>query len=166
MDIHTMGAWGELLGGISGTVAAFGVILTLLYLARQIHQNTDHVRAQVAHGLMTALRDQGIPVRESKETSEMYYRALAGLEDLTDSERWRFESINTGFFRVVEEVYLHHEAGRLEDPYWDSLCGQLKNVLGVPGIREDWERTGNNYNPEFREFAARLYARPTSTEAQ
>jgi hypothetical protein len=93
MDIQTIGAWGEILGGVSGTVAAFGVILTLLYLARQIHQNTDHVRAQVAHGLMTALREQGDAVKQSKETADMYYRAWVGLENLTDGERWQFESI-------------------------------------------------------------------------
>jgi len=30
---------GKILGGLRGAVAAVGVILTLLYLARQIHQN-------------------------------------------------------------------------------------------------------------------------------
>ncbi len=32
MDIQIIGAWGELLGGIGGLVAAFGIIATLLYL--------------------------------------------------------------------------------------------------------------------------------------
>ena len=36
MEIQTLWAWAEFLGGISGLVAAIGVIATLLYLARQI----------------------------------------------------------------------------------------------------------------------------------
>lgn len=157
MDIQTMGAWGELLGGISGTVAALAVILSLLYLVRQIKQNTDQTRAQVAHGLMTALRDQGEAVKQSKETSDMYYRAWTGSEKLTGGERWQFKAINTGFFRVFEEAYLHHKAGRLEDVYWDSLSGQLTMVLGIPSIREDWEESADNYDPQFKEFVACLY---------
>ena len=39
MDIQLLGAWGELIGGIGGLVAALGVVVTLLYLARQIQQD-------------------------------------------------------------------------------------------------------------------------------
>ena len=45
MDIQSLGAWGEFLGGISGILAAIGVISTLLYLARQIQQNTKSVQS-------------------------------------------------------------------------------------------------------------------------
>jgi hypothetical protein len=43
MEIDALGAWGEFIGGISGLLAAVGVIATLLYLARQVQQNTNSV---------------------------------------------------------------------------------------------------------------------------
>lgn len=50
MDIQVIAAWGELAGGISGVVAAIGVIATLLYLARQVRDNTKSVQS-TAYGV-------------------------------------------------------------------------------------------------------------------
>ena len=159
MDINVIGAWGEFLGGISGLVAAVGVIFTLLYLARQIHQNTDQARAQIAHGLMTALRAQGEVLKREAE-AELYFKGLFEPDALSEREQWQCSSINNGFFRVFEEAFLHHRAGRLEDEYWLSLSGQLARVLSVPGIRRDWDRLnghiGNNFNSEFVNYGNSL----------
>ena len=129
MELEIIAAWGEFLGGIAGVVAAIGVIATLLYLTRQIRQNTVQIRTQVAHGVMTALRSQADSTRNSAEIAEMYYRGLGGLDRLSDAEQFHFNSINVGFYRVFEEAYLHHKVGRLEDAYWNSLSGQLRNVF-------------------------------------
>ncbi len=45
MDIQVLGAWGEFIGGVSGILAAVGVIVTLLYLARQVQDNTKSVQS-------------------------------------------------------------------------------------------------------------------------
>jgi hypothetical protein len=158
LDIQTLGAWGELLGGISGLAAAVGVILTLLYLARQIHQNTDQTRAQIAHGLMTALRGQGDVLKRDAE-AEVYFKGMFGTDELSDLEEWQCRNINNGFFRVFEEAYLHHRAGRLEDAYWDSLSGQLSMVLAIPFIRRDWDLLssgGDRFNTKFIEYGNSL----------
>ena len=42
MDITTLAAWGEFLGGI-------GVIVSLIYLASQIRQNSRLLRAHPQH---------------------------------------------------------------------------------------------------------------------
>ena len=112
---------------------------------------------------MTALRNQANPVKESVEIAEMYQRGLRGLSALSESERFHFNSISVGFYRVFEEAFLHHKEGRLEEAYWNSLSGQLEEVLGVNGIREDWEAmmgdddevikaARNNFDPEFVSF--------------
>lgn len=44
MEIETVAAWRELIGGIGGAIAAVGVIVTLVYLARQIQQNNEQMR--------------------------------------------------------------------------------------------------------------------------
>jgi len=154
MDIQSIGAWGEFLGGIAGVVAAIGVVLTLLYLSRQIHQNTDQMRAQIAHGIMVALREQGESQKHAVE-AEIYRRGEMGLDQLTDAERYLFSKISRGYFRVFEEAYFHHEVGRLEDVYWDILSGQFALALQVPGIRQDWDQM-TGFSPEFKEFGNSL----------
>ena len=48
MDITILAAWGEFLGGIA-------VVVSLVYLASQIRQNTKTVRASIFGNLLTAL---------------------------------------------------------------------------------------------------------------
>ena len=154
MDIQFIGAWGEFLGCIAGVVAAIGVVLTLLYLARQSHQNTDQMRSQIAHGIMEALREQGESQKHAVE-AEIYSRGERGLDQLTDAERYLFSKISRGYFRVFEEAYFHHKVGRLEDVYWDILWGQFSLALEVPGIRQDWEQMAG-FSPEFKDFGNSL----------
>jgi hypothetical protein len=157
MDLNFIAAWGEFLGGIAGVIAAFGIIITLLFLSRQIRQNTDQISSQVAHGLMSELRHQGDAVKQSLTTAELYIRGLKGLSELSsEGERFQFNAINVGFFRVFEEAFLHYQAGRLEEEYWKSLSGQFERVLQIPGIREDWTTMIDNFDPSFCKYAATL----------
>ena len=86
----------------------------------------------------------------------MYARGAPDLDQLTDAEKFQFNAISAGFFRVFEEAFLHHEEGRLEDAYWQSISGQLRMVLKNPGIRENWRQTQGSYNPEFRRWGDNL----------
>ena len=74
---------------------------------------------------------------------------------LSDGERTQFNAINTAFFRVFEEAYLHHKAKRLEQAYWGTICRQLDVALQNPGVRDRWSAV-DHYDPEFRKFTAPL----------
>lgn len=138
-------------------IANLGVIAGVLFIGWEIQQNTEQIRAEVAHGVMASLREAGTPLTELSN-ADMYARGARGLDELTDAERFQFNAISTGFFRVFEEAFLHHKAGRLEDAYWQSISGQLRMVLKIPGIRENWRESQGSFNPEFRRWGDNLIA--------
>lgn len=176
MDISVIGAWGELLGGVSGLIAAVGVVLTLLYLARQIRQNTEQTRAEVAHGLMASLRDAVVPLTELTN-ADIVLRGFNNRDTLSETERFVASNINIRFYRVTEEAFLHYKAGRLEETYWESISGQLGYALTIPGVREDWSQrrtttiwsSGNGWNLTSLRGAQPLRTRrcrPAETKAE
>ena len=130
-------------------IANIGVIAGVLFVGWEIQQNTEQMRADVAHNLMASFRDAGEPLTD-KSNAEMFFRGFSGLENLTASERYQFNNICAKYFRVAEEAYLHYHAGRLEDTYWQSLAGQHHMSLTVPGIRQTWKETADNYNQAFK----------------
>lgn len=138
-----------------GLIANIGVIAGVLFVGWEIQQNTEQMRAEIAHSIMSSLRDAGEPLTESGN-AQMYVKGLAGLDNLSEAERFQFNAISVNFFRVFEEAYLHHAAGRLEDSYWQSISGQLERVLRVPGIRDNWKDMGDNFNPAFRAWGNAL----------
>jgi hypothetical protein len=87
MEIEVLGAWGELLGGISGLVAALGVIATLLYLARQIQQNT---RAVQSTNFSTWINATNAVHSILIDNADLHEDALAGSRELNPEEFWRF----------------------------------------------------------------------------
>ncbi len=136
-------------------IANLGVIAGVLFIGWEIQQNTEQIRAEIAHGIMASLREAGQPLTELSN-AEMYARGAPDLDQLTDAEKFQFNAISAGFFRVFEEAFLHHKEGRLEDAYWQSISGQLRMVLKNPGIRENWRQTQGSYNPEFRRWGDNL----------
>ena len=109
--IQDLGAIGELIGSVA-------VVVTLIYLAKQIRQNTkvseSFVRQQVAESAQTAY----FTAVESKEFSELIYRGFNGGE-IRDEEVPQFARFLNGIFLNWEQAYYQHSAGLYSD--WDSV---------------------------------------------
>lgn len=64
MSIQDWGAIGEILGAV-------GVILTLLYLAIQIRQNTHATRAASHHAVTDSLNQGNIAIAQNAELAQI-----------------------------------------------------------------------------------------------
>ena len=148
----------ERLNGWLSLIANIGVIAGVLFVGFEIQQNTDQMQAEVAQGIMSALREQANPMRESIEISELFYGATRGTRKLSDAERYQVRQINRGYFRVFEEAYLHHQQGRLEDAYWNALAEQWSIALPTPVVNEDWNELARvgGFNRDFVNFGNSL----------
>ncbi|NKC01278.1 MAG: hypothetical protein GKR90_22655 [Pseudomonadales bacterium] len=146
------------LNGWLSLIANIGVIAGVLFVGFEIQQNTDQMQAEVAQGIMSSLREQSNPVRESIEISEMYYNVVFGGQKPSDPERYQVTRILPGYFRVYEEAYLHHQQGRLEDAYWNALAEQFGLALSMPVIIQYWEEESSvgGFNPNFVIFGNSL----------
>ena len=85
MDIQVLGGLGEFLGGIAGVVAAVGVIISLLYLARQVQQSTHMTRIQLVHDSMLANQTMQIALAGANP-SKSWARAIFDPTSLTDED--------------------------------------------------------------------------------
>ena len=113
MDIQVLGAWGELLGGISGLVAALGIIATLLYLARQVHQNTKHVQSA---NFGTWIDWHHYTIESHMQVVDILDDALYQKRELDASETWRMHVHYQQTFVGLEAVFLFHLNGTVDRP--------------------------------------------------
>ena len=96
----------EALGAIGEVVGAAGVIVTLGYLAIQIRQNAQSVRASA---FQEAIRDAAQITDELSHDAELTRIWFAGQHDfeaLTGEERRRFAVYCTSVFRRYENIIL------------------------------------------------------------
>ena len=82
LDITTLAAWGEFIGGIA-------VVVTLAYLAFQMRQNTETVRANSVRELTESILSATAALIES-ENADLYLRGARSYSSLTSEEKLRF----------------------------------------------------------------------------
>lgn len=145
MDWNALGSIAEILG-------ALGVIASLLYLSRQIHQNTQATRLAMSHSLATAVRDWNRPMVTDPDLAITFQRGVEDPAQLDDTERSRFMQMCFSFFRMFEDIHYQFSHGALERDVWEAHAKNYGTYAKSPGMQAYWRRRREIFRPAFREF--------------
>ncbi len=130
MNWEAIGAVGEILGAIA-------VLVTLLYLAAQIRQNSEFVKAATYHSTMRARNEFNFAIATTPELSALLIRARDKSITLDADERERFNSLMWGFFNLFEDSVVQHDNGLLTPESWEVTRWAIADMLKSSGVR-DW----------------------------
>ncbi len=130
LDITTLAAWGEFIGGIA-------VVVSLIYLASQIRQNSRLVRASSASTQSDAGNSFSALVVQDPDVARLLLEGGAGRESLSEIDRRRFDSMMAMAFEG-----LNHQ-------FEFDRCG----VADMNGDVERHERLGGILNYYYRRAA-------------
>ena len=133
MNWEAIGAVGEVMGAIA-------VVVSLLYVAVQIRQNTKIVAANTIQAVSTASSDITMRLAESSELSELLTKMFSEPENLTPKESMRMELILRAAFRNYENYYYQHKRGYLEDDMWTGYRHTMLTQVAGP-FGEAWWKT-------------------------
>ncbi len=132
-------------------IAAVAVIASLIYVARQLGQNTAAIKSDASQGMQQQIFDF-FSMLTAVGNTEIFIKAQESPSSLTVSEVSRFDSMvivsaqayQTLFFQVKEGVYdIHRAVG-----WWQML----RNTLEVPLWREHWDSNRYILSAEFLDF--------------
>jgi hypothetical protein len=145
----------EALGSIGDFVGGIGVVITLIYLALQIRQNTRQVEQSMQVSRAQALRDTYTPVwtlaaARDPELAAFYARGMAQPEVLSSEEQIRFFFLMGTVLGEIEKNHLTYAQGLLTDERWESGLRQLRWYINQPGGAYYWQR--------FRSMHTRAFA--------
>jgi hypothetical protein len=153
----------DALGNIGDFVGGLGVVITLIYLALQIRQNTRQVEQSLQVSRAQALRDTYTPVwtlegARDPELATLYARGMAQPEVLSSEEQIRFFFLVGTIFGDIEKNHLTYEQGLLTDERWASQLRQLTFYISQPGGAYYWQR--------FRSMHTRAFAKVVEQQRQ
>lgn len=140
----------EAVQAVAELVAAFGVIISLVYLSTQIRQNTKSIRSAANQELLTSLNTILDFSKQSAHGSDIYDALARGdLSDLSPGQRGAARNTMVQMCRLFEQAFLQHEAGLLDDEVWSGWTKQIEMSLGFPGFSLGWPAIRPMLNPEF-----------------
>lgn len=123
----------EALGHLGEFIGAMGVVISLVYLARQLVQNTKSVRAASFNSMVqNSLRLLEHAFVDS-EFAAFLERAEREPSKLTSAERVRWDAYMTAVFRHFGNLVYQHRVGAIDTQMWESYRRTLADDLGRNG---------------------------------
>ena len=145
----------EVASTIAEIIGAFAVVISLIYLAMQIRAQNREVRIAAMHDISVGYRDSLANMAE-EQIAFIYNKALHDYDSITDVESIRLIAVLGRVFRVWEEAFIQHQAGRLDERAWQSMHRQFKGYMSSLPFEKVWELRRSYFDPEFTEFVDSL----------
>jgi hypothetical protein len=146
----------EAISAISQLVGSFAVVLSVLYLAVQVHQSTRVTRLATQDAAATALRDVTKPFMENAELERIWRIGLEDLSALSTEERARFFHAAYQFLKAFETIHSHYVYGLMDKQLWKGWEGLLCHYIAAPGIAHYWKLRPEVFSERFRNFVNSL----------
>ena len=158
MDLTQLANLGEFVGGVA-------VLLTLIYLAAQIRQNTRSVEAAALDSSANILSAVRQSVYENSEVAHIYHAGMADPDQLSEEERLRFRLLVHNVFFALLNSYKQGRLTGSSDQSIGAIAPLLQRLLPTPGYSWFWTHFKNEFDPTFRAEVDQLheYDRPLKT---
>lgn len=152
----------EAIGAIGEIAGAIGVIVTLVYLAMQLRQNTRASQiAAVQNSMENSARFSEL-LSTDDELARTLFLGLSDPEDLSATEMRRFVSILNVFMRRESVAYYLYREGTMPQKLWDARVATFTGALNQPGLKVYLESASESLPTEFREFIEKIVARDST----
>ena len=139
------------LAHLAEIVAAIAVVVSLIYVGREVQGNTAAIRASAL---------QSVSQRSSEALQTLAYDSVmsrireVGNADpslLSAREAYRFREWNRGYWLTMQNVYFQHQLGVFEADVWQGYNRIVCAGIAQAGLRATWEDHRNALSTTFVE---------------
>ncbi len=139
----------EQLGGLGEFIGALAVLGSLVYVARQIRENSRSTRlAAMQSAMLSAQNVIALPAQD-RDLARVIRVGLNSVDELTEDEFSQFRYWLFLMLRVNEDLFVQHKAGVIDDETWRARADTFRTVFATPGGRRIWAET-TAYRADFR----------------
>ena len=141
---------------IGELVGVFAVIVTLVFVIKEIRQNTDQLRISASNEWLNLQFQLSTGLAENREVAELWVKGDgdAGFESLDAVDQQRLIMFEHRAISGWSNLYQMRQRKLLPDAQWDELNGLMETLGRRRAIRESWQKFKHSFNEPFQTFAA------------
>src|SRR6266496_2874440 len=128
----------DAISAISQLIGSIAVVLSVLYLAVQVHRGTRVAKLATQDAAATAMRDVTKPFMENADLERIWRIGLEDLSALSVEERTRFFHAAYQFLKAFETIHFHHVYGMMDRDLFEGWHGLLRHYVFAPGMAQYW----------------------------
>ena len=159
MTLETLANVGEFVSGIA-------VVISLVYLAFQVRQNTQSQRTENYARALDRVSTMQARLSVDRDMAELFGTGVLNTRVLKPGQRIQFAWAFYEMFGAFEFMYHQSQAGALPDEVWERWSATLSWWISFPGVRAWWRAKPTPFSSSFSAFVeARLGQGPPDADA-
>ena len=143
---------------ITQILASFAVVASLLYLARQVHQNTRIMQINAAAERVQRDHEIVDPIIRSREIAELHHKGnqdFAGMDAVDQTRSMLFDHRAQLHWQNMFEMY---QEGLLKEENWREVEWVIRYVMRRQSSRHTWQMFRPSFDPAFCTFMDEVIA--------
>ncbi|MBT6443350.1 MAG: hypothetical protein HOK61_13055 [Alphaproteobacteria bacterium] len=145
MSVVHITAFAEIFGAVA-------VLVTLIYLARQIKQNTEEIRSSNYHGITDSFNNLSQALAENAELAKVFRNGNENFDNLSDDEKTQFHFLMHATLRVMDVLHYQSRHGTGDQTLWDFEKHSIDAIFSTPGARSWWRWNPYSLSAEFTKY--------------
>ena len=137
---------------VADLLAAFGVIVSLLYVGYQVKETRKAVRAATAQA-RTDLGVQLISARWTSNIADLLMTSVDDPESLSKADKFKLKGFFTAHVRHCMNMFYQQQEGLL-DEFWSHGVARVTVywIRNYPFMVDEWKSIQKTLPPEFVKF--------------
>ena len=140
---------------IGQTFAVISIVGSLIVLIFQMMQANRLARESARRDQVEGLQQMSRGLYETPGLAEIWGRANANFDELTEAERIRFITYVTYTLRIWEGLHAQYTDGQLNPEMWDVHVKNLRDVQELNGSKKVLSLRSHIFSSAFCEFYER-----------
>ena len=129
----------ESLASLGEIVGAIAVVVSLLYLAVQVRQNTRAQRLENASRILDRTASMQGALSRDPAMSVLFSKGVSDTSKLTPQERIQFTWAMYEFFGALEFMFIAAKENSIPEEIWQRWSAAAAWWLTFPGVQAWWE---------------------------
>jgi hypothetical protein len=146
----------DAINAISQFVSSLAVVLSVLYLAKEVHRSTRVAKVAAQDSAAAAIRDVTNTFMENAEMSRIWGAGLEDITTLNTEDQARFFHATHQFLKAFETIHFHHFNGLMDKELWLGWQELLRHYIAAPGIAAYWNRRRPLFSARFCAYVDKL----------
>ncbi len=144
----------EAIGALANLIGAAAVVVSLVYLGRQVRSGTRELRSNTRDSSFHSLMEWNYYVMSDPDLGWIFQTGCRDFRALPEKERARLVHVMYSFFKMFENIYLHYLDGTVEESVWIHNRPMLLAYATLPGARHYLKNRRKIFDPRFWQFLA------------
>lgn len=140
------------LAALAEIVAAVAVVLSLIYVGRELQSNTAAVRAESLQGVSDASGQLLSTTAADSALSRIRQLGNRDISLLTEAEAYRYGLLTRQSFFTLQNVFFQNELEVLDPRVWRGYRRVICGLWSNSGVRDTWHLHREAFDPEFVEL--------------